>query len=105
MSKSFSAQLAPLITAAGGPTLAAGICGVTRQTLNLWVRGATPNLSMQAGALFLLGQASHELPTNNITLPKDQNFGEKCRTPIFGGMLKGPKHSVSSLQKGGKVLR
>jgi hypothetical protein len=54
---SFTDQLRPLVEKAGGSTPAAAICGVTRQTVNGWLRGELPNLSTQAGALVLLRTA------------------------------------------------
>ena len=54
---SFPDQLRPLVDRVGGPTPAAEICGVTRQTVNLWLRGeGNPNAATQAGALLLLGR-------------------------------------------------
>lgn len=55
---SFPAKLRPLVDRVGGSTEAAAICGVTRQLVNLWLRGeGNPNAATQAGALLLLGKA------------------------------------------------
>jgi DNA-binding phage protein len=55
---SFADQLRPLVEKVGGSTPAAAICGVTRQSLNGWLRGAgNPNAATQAGALLLLSRA------------------------------------------------
>lgn len=54
----FPELLRPLVDRVGGPTEAAAICGVTRQTVNLWLRDeGNPNAATQAGALLLLGKA------------------------------------------------
>jgi len=55
---SFADRLRPLVDRVGGPTRAAEICGVTRQSVNLWLRGeGNPNAATQAGALLLLSRA------------------------------------------------
>lgn len=54
----FPSQLRPLVDRVGGSTVAAEICGVSRQIVNLWLRGeGNPNEATQAGALLLLGKA------------------------------------------------
>lgn len=54
----FADQLRPLVERIGGPASAGYVCGVTRQTVNLWLRGGgNPNAATQAGALLLLSQA------------------------------------------------
>lgn len=58
---SFADQLRSLVDRVGGPTDAAAICGVTRQTVNLWLRaGGNPNAATQAGALLLLKKAKEK---------------------------------------------
>jgi len=53
----FPEQLRKLVERVGGPTEAAAVCGVTRQTVNLWLRGeGNPNAATRAGALLLLGR-------------------------------------------------
>ena len=55
----FQIQLAAYVEALG-PTQSAKICGVSRRTLWLWLKGkVTPNLSTKVGALALL---AHNLP-------------------------------------------
>jgi len=65
---SFADQLRPLVEKAGGSTPTAAICGVTRQTVNGWLRGKLPNLATQAGALVLLRAAKTKRPrhTSNV---------------------------------------
>lgn len=54
----FPDKLRPLVLRVGGSTQAAAICGVTKQTVNLWLRdGGNPNAATQAGALLLLSKA------------------------------------------------
>jgi DNA-binding phage protein len=53
----FADQLRPLVERAGGPTAAATVCGVTRQTIFRWLRGNEPNISQQTGALVMLRKA------------------------------------------------
>jgi DNA-binding phage protein len=54
----FPDQLRPLVARAGGSTAAAAICGVSRQLVNLWLRGdGNPSLATQTGALILLQRA------------------------------------------------
>lgn len=51
---SFASQLRPHVERLGAPACA-DLCGVTRQTINLWLRGqGNPNAATQAGALLLL---------------------------------------------------
>jgi DNA-binding phage protein len=55
---SFPTKLRPLVDRVGGSTEAAAICGVTRQTVNLWLRGGgNPSTATQAGAILLLSKA------------------------------------------------
>lgn len=58
MHSDFASRLRPLVDAYGGPTKAAPLLGVTRQTINLWLRSKdNPSLATQAGALALLTAA------------------------------------------------
>jgi hypothetical protein len=68
---SFADQLRPLVQKAGGSTPAAAICGVTRQTVNGWLRGELPNLATQAGALVLLRAAKTKRPRHTPN-PNDE---------------------------------
>lgn len=55
MHPDFPSRLCHLVAAYGGPTKAAPLLGVTRQTINLWLRSkGNPSLATQAGALHLL---------------------------------------------------
>lgn len=54
---SFPDQLRPHVERLGA-TEAARLCGVARQTVNLWLRGGgNPNAATQAGALLILKRA------------------------------------------------
>lgn len=55
----FAAALRPLVDKVGGSTAAAEIFGVTRQTVNRWLRaeGAAPAAVTQFGALEMLRKA------------------------------------------------
>ena len=53
----FADQIRPLIELLG-TTESARICGVTPRSLQLWMRGATPNAATQAGAVLLLARAA-----------------------------------------------
>jgi len=58
---SFAAHLRPLVEQVGGATAAAEICGVSRQIVNLWLRGeGRPNRATQAGAMLLLARGANE---------------------------------------------
>lgn len=68
----FAEQLQPLVEAAGGPTKAAELIGMSRQIITLWLSGdVVPNITTQAGVLFLLGASSDQLPTLKIDLAKE----------------------------------
>lgn len=72
----FADQLRPLVEKVGGSTPAAALCGVTRQTVNGWLRGELPNLATQAGALALLRAAKTKRPrhTPNVgSQPRGHN--------------------------------
>ena len=71
---SFASQLQPLVDAAGGPPRAAEVLGRSRQIIYLWLSGKQiPNKDTQAGALFLLGMPSDQLPTRTLAIvqPKE----------------------------------
>lgn len=93
----FAEQLQPLVESNGGASAAAEICGVSRQTINLWLRGSVPNLCTQAGALFLLGIPSYALPTKTLyisTTPFPKPLMQRptpIKQPIYGGFLRSPK--------------
>lgn len=54
----FPEKLRLLVDRVGGSTAAAAICGVSRQNVNLWLRGeGNPNACTQAGAILLLSRA------------------------------------------------
>lgn len=95
---SFAKQLQPLVDAAGGPTKAAELLGRTRQTINLWLNGSAPNIDTQAGALFLLGASSDQLPSRRLEISPPKTTAQlaaevasKARLPVFGGPLKASK--------------
>jgi hypothetical protein len=61
----FQIQLRAYVSALpGGATAAGKICGVTRQTIHKWLRGAgsPPNTATQVGALSLLAMALPDPP-------------------------------------------
>lgn len=65
LTMTFGTELRPLVDRVGGSTVAAEICGVSRQLVNLWLRGeGNPNASTKAGALLLLGKAKPKPPEN-----------------------------------------